>query len=105
MIQDTITPTVSQLIVREVYARWFTLPPQFIPLAEKYYLLHWSGSYLAQKIKEDSPDPYSPNIEHQGFQYLVLGMPYFDPTKQYALSFRKLPDQAKGYVLIKSLGN
>ena len=110
MIQDTITSTTSTLIVREVFAKWFNLPPEFIPLSERYYLLHWTGSYLAEKIIADSPDLYNfPSLEHQGITYQVVFIhpkseTKLTPTAKYAISFRKLPETAKGFALIKQLG-
>ena len=84
----------------------FYLPPDIHQSLDKYYILHWQGSYLLSQLS----DPESPEdiIIHQDTRYRARFIPPLsawelltNPKAQYKLSFRKLPKKATGFVLIK----
>lgn len=84
----------------------FVLPPYIIDHCEKYYVLHWSGDYLASEIHRARIDyeTISTMIQHQDVTYKVIFLetPHvFESEAQYKLSFRKLANTDTGYVLIK----
>lgn len=74
---------------------------------DKYYLLHWQGSYLMETIRQ-SPLYFNRDcIVHQDTKYIVIFQdvtPWHlvnNQSEQYRLSFRLEKSQKYGYVLIK----
>ena len=85
----------------------FCLPPDISASLDKYYILHWQGSYLISQTTEFGSDDI---IVHQDTKYRVRfidGLSAWEvlknPEAQYKLSFRKLPRKATGFVLIKKV--
>lgn len=67
---------------------------------DKYYILHWQGTYLFDKVSNGT-------IEHDKVLYRINWVTV--PTLCYRaddvmLSFRRIFGQAEGYVLIKVKG-
>jgi len=90
----------------------FCLPPDISASLEKYYILHWQGSYLLSQVNSSSQYASYPEdiLIHQETRYRVkfINGPtawYIvnNPESQYKLSFRKLPKKATGFVLIKKV--
>lgn len=109
-MKDSTTPYVSTLIQRELMQKWFALPHAFAATLEQYYIHHWCGSYLEDKIYLDTPDgelSRAPRIIHKGITYYVVflesKLSKLEMRSQYRLSFRKQKDVPVGYVLIKSI--
>lgn len=77
----------------------FHLPEQIKKGLEQYYILHWAGRYLKQKLTDGI-------IEHQGYQYIVIfkgiTLPSITGTKQIRLSFRRAKSEYNlpAYVLV-----
>ena len=68
---------------------------------DKYYLLYWSGVYLTSQIQNHGDENM---LKHQDTLYKVrYNTPStdFDPTSQYAISFRKAIGERTGFVIIK----
>lgn len=68
---------------------------------DKYYILHWQGVYLAEKVENGV-------LMHDGVRYRINWITV--PTVCYKaddvmLSFRRIVGQAEGYVLIKVKGD
>ena len=83
----------------------FYLPPDIAESLDKYYILHWQGSYILSQSNQFGPDDI---IIHQDTRYRVKFVSPLTawelvnkPDAQYKLSFRKLPKKATGFVLIK----
>jgi len=69
------------------YHQWF----------DRYYLLHWEGIYLIDRVKEGT-------IEHDSILYRInwIDVPSVCyKAKEVALSFRRIEGKQEGYVLIK----
>lgn len=78
---------------------WY-LPPRVIDYLDRYYLLHYSGDYLLSQISD--------TLTREGITYnlalygkLTRWYIVNNPAKTYLLSFRKLPFESEGIVLIK----
>jgi len=66
---------------------------------DRYYLLHWEGVYLIDKVKEGT-------IEHDSVLYRInwIDVPSVCyKAKEVALSFRRIQGKQEGYVLIKRI--
>lgn len=83
------------------------LPSETIKDLDKYYLLHWSGSYLVSKILQDTaPNAFDDYITNQDITYKVqwynTSPSYLlsHQSDQYRVSFRRLSGTSQGIVLI-----
>lgn len=109
-MKDQTNPYISTLIQRELMQKWFALPNDFAATLDKYYIHHWTGSYVEDKIYLDTPHGdlhKAPIIEHQGITYYVIflesKLTKLEMNSQYRLSFRKQHTEPVGYVLIKGI--
>jgi len=81
----------------------FHLPPTISAGLHRYYILHWSGSYLlsARNLRGF--------VEHQGIEYAIIWHECSErdlvsfPRAQVAVSFRKLRGIDLGYAMVKLL--
>ena len=84
----------------------FSLPESYVDKhCDKYYLLHWSGPYLASHLLSNYH-----KIIREDISYLPIfdGIKPFDvyfsqPKEQFILSFRKKKQELFGYVIIRRL--
>ena len=88
----------------------FYLPPDIAASLDKYYILHWQGSYLLSQVNASSQAAGFPEdiLVHQDISYRVKFIGNISawhlvnhPNDQYKLSFRKLHNKKTGFVLIK----
>jgi hypothetical protein len=86
----------------QAYSTDWYLSSRQIDYLDRYYLLLWSGSYLLSQIS-DADTLTRQDVTYNLALHKDLTKWYIvnNQDKQYFLSFRKLPFQSEGIVLIK----
>lgn len=95
--KETITP---YHVKHELINTWNVTPSFIDKWFDKYYILHWQGVYLAERVENGV-------ILHDGVRYRInwITVPTLCyKSDQVQLSFRRIFGQAEGYVLIKVKG-
>jgi hypothetical protein len=102
---------IDNIIRLERIHNQFHLSPTESAELDKYYILHWEGTYLIKQMTETvNFRRQSTELTHQDVTYRVNFLyvsPWeivTNPHKQYALSFRKAKIDKLGTVIIKKVG-
>lgn len=79
----------------------FNLPPEISSTLERYYILHWSGSFFSSLYYKSSG-----RINRELIQYQIIfhgSVSEILSAQNVALSFRKPKDLPLGIVLVRAL--
>ena len=102
MVTAPASPNSHKFQHSEIFTQ-FTLSTEIIKSLDKYYLLHWSGSFFSDLWYKEAG-----RFNHQDSRYSIIWFPHQTVSeilsaKQVALSFRRTRGFSEGYVMVKAL--